>query len=520
MLFVACFMALLVRIMYINFSDYSLAGESQSKRTITIGTSRGKIYDRNLEKLVDCEDNLVAAVTPAVGSSEYLKGYFDIETLTEKIEKGFPFTAVVDEEINNEFVRTFSVPIRYSGDMLATHLIGYLDSTGTDGVAGLEKTYNSFLKENSGKLSVTFEADALGRVLAGMDKYINDDNFNSGAGLVLTLDKRIQKIAEEELEKSNIESGCAIVMHVNNGEILALASVPDYDPNNVADYLLKENSPFVNKALKSYSVGSVFKPVIAAAALENGIGAETEYECTGSVTVGDRQFDCYNHTAHGKVNMKTALQNSCNTYFINLIMNMDTDYLLHLCQQMGLGRSDTIADGITASTGSLPTAESLELKGNLANFAFGQGDLLMTPVQMAKAYHVLATGNYIAPGLIYGFADSYGIVSEKGTGTPQKILSEETVLQMREMLLSVTEEGNAQNAKSDMVALAGKTGTAQSGIYENGTEVCRTWLSGFFPANNPHYIVIVMNENGQGGNTDCAPVFKNICERIVHDENK
>lgn len=518
MFFVACFMALLVRIVYINFSDYSSVGESQSKRTITVGTSRGKIYDRNLQKMVDCEEKLIAAVTPAVGSSEYLKGYFDTQTLMEKIEKGFPFTAQVKDEINNEFVRTFSVPVRYSGEQLATHLIGYLNSDGTDGVAGLEKAYNTYLKENSGRLSVTFEADAWGRVLAGMDKYINDDNFNSDAGLVLTLDKRIQKIAEEELQKSKIESGCAIVMHVNNGEILAMASVPDYDPNNVADYLLKENSPFVNKALKSYSVGSVFKPIIAAAALENGISHKTEFECTGSITVGDREFECYNRKQHGKANMETALQNSCNTYFINLIMNMDTDYVLYLCQQIGLGYGDTLADGISAAEGFVPTAEKLVLKGNLANFAFGQGELLMTPVQMAKAYHVLATGNYIVPRLIYGFADSHGIVTEKGTGTPQKILSSETVQIMRKMLFSVTVEGNAQNAKSEMVALAGKTGTAQSGIYENGEEICRTWFAGFFPANNPHYIVVVMNEKGEGGNTDCAPVFKNICERIIHDE--
>lgn len=520
MLIIACFMALMVRIAYINFSEYSTAGESQSQRTLTIGKTRGKIYDRNLKNLVDCESDLISAVTPAVGSSEYLKDWFDMETLTEKIEKGYPFTAKVQEGINNEFIRTFSVPVRYSGDMLATHLIGYLDSTGTDGVSGLEKNYNSFLKKNGGTLSVSFEVDAWGRVLAGMDKYINDNNFNSDAGIVLTLDERIQKIAEEELEKSGIESGCAIVMHVNNGEILAMASVPDYDPNNVADYLMKENSPFINKALKSYSVGSVFKPIISAAALENGVDPKAEYECTGSITVGDRTFNCYNQKEHGKVNMQSALQNSCNTYFINLIMHMDTDYLLHLCEQMALGQSDYLADGISADEGVIPTADALRLKGNLANFAFGQGDLMMTPVQMAKAYHVLATGNYIAPKLIYGFADSYGTVTEKGSGVPQKVLSGETVQILRKMLLSVTEDGNAQNAKSEMVGLAGKTGTAQSGIYENGTEICRTWFSGFFPAKNPHYIVIVMNEDGEGGNTDCAPVFKRICERIVHDDGE
>ncbi len=517
MLFVACFMALMVRIAYINFNDYWSAGQNQSQRTLTLGTTRGKIYDRNTDLLVDTESKKIAAVTPAIGSADYLKGYFSQDTLYEKIEKGFPFTAEVKSEINNEFIRTFSVPLRYSGEGLATHLIGYLNSDGTDGVSGLEKSYNNYLKQNGGKLSVSFDVDAKGRVLAGLDKYINDDNFNSSAGLVLTLDRRIQKIVEEELENSSIKSGCAIVMHVNNGEILAIASVPDYDANDVASYLTAENSPFINKALQSYSVGSVFKPLIAAAAIESGYDTESEYECTGSVEIGDRTFGCYNHKVHGKVNMETALQNSCNTYFINLIMNTDIDYILELCNILGLGTEDEIADGISASEGLLPSADSLQQKGNLANFAFGQGELMLSPVQMAKVYHLLATGKYITPTAILGYADKNGAVTEKGTGVPQKILRDETVTLLRSMLLSVTEKGNATNAKSDKVALAGKTGTAQSGIFENGKEICRTWFAGFFPAKNPHYIVVVLNEKGTGGNADCAPVFSKICERIVFD---
>lgn len=517
MLFVACFMALMVRIAYINFSDYSSAGQNQSQRTLTIGTTRGKIYDRNMDLLVDCESRKIAAVTPAIGSAEYLKDYFSQEILNERIEKGFPFTAQVKAEINNEFIRTFSVPVRYSGESLATHLIGYLNSEATDGVSGLEKSYNNYLKENGGKLTVSFDVDAKGRVLAGMDKYINDDNFNSSAGLVLTVDKRIQEIVEQELKNSTIKSGCAIVMHVNNGEIMAVASVPDYNANDVASYLTAENSPFINKVLQSYSVGSVFKPLISAAAIENGYDTESEYECTGSIEIGDSVFGCYNHKAHGKVNMEGALQNSCNTYFINLIMQLDIYYLLSLCQKIGLGTETAIADGITASEGKVPSSDSLRQKGNLANFAFGQGELMLTPVQMVKLYHLLATGKYIEPTVILGFADKNGAVTEKGTGVPQKLLKDETVTLLRSMLLSVTEKGNATNAKSDKIALAGKTGTAQSGIYENGKEICRTWFSGFFPAKNPHYIVVVLNEKGEGGNADCAPVYRKICERIVFD---
>lgn len=513
--FCVCFTGLMLRIGSINFSEYSLAGSSRSQRTVTIGTSRGKIYDRNLKKLVDEKSNLIAAVTPAIGSGEYLDFMSDMDSFDDKIQNGFPFTVQVENEISNDFIRTFSVPVRYSENQSAVHLIGYLGSDGKSGVTGIEKAYNGFLKENSGSLSVSFDVDAKGRVLAGMDKYINDNNFNSQAGLVLTIDKEIQKLCEEALAESRIESGCSVVMQADTGEILAMTSVPVFDPYNVQLSLFEENSPLINKALQQYSVGSVFKPLICAVALENGITPDYEFECSGSYTLGDEVFCCYNSTAHGVVNMQTALEKSCNCYFIELMMKIDADYLLKLCADIGIGEADSIADGIRTSPGALPERESLEVKGNLANLAFGQGSLLMTPVQMAKMYHVLATGNVVAPTVIYGVADASGLVTRKNASVPQKLLTDGTVLKLRQMLQSVTDNGNAYNAKSDAVSLSGKTGTAQSGMFIDGNEICRTWFAGFFPSQNPGYIVIVLNEQGESGNSDCAPVFKRICEGIV-----
>ncbi len=513
--FCLCFMGLMLRICSINFSEYSPAGNTHSRKTIIIGVTRGKIYDRNLIKLVDKNEKLVAAVTPAVGSSEYLDFMSDMDSFDARIQNGAPFAVEVETEINNDFIRTFSVPVRYSENQTAVHLIGYLSSNGESGVSGLERAYNSYLKENSGTLSVGFEVDAKGRVLAGMDKYINDNNFNSSAGLVLTVDSNIQSVAEEALINSKIESGCALVMKTHTGEILAMASVPAYDPNNVQDYLQAENSPFINKALQQYSVGSVFKPLIAAAALEHGADGQEEFECPGVYTVGDESFSCYNSTAHGSVNMQTALEKSCNCYFIDLIMKIDTDYLLKLCVDIGIGQRDTIADGISAASGALPDSEDLKIKGELANLAFGQGSLMMTPIQMAKAYHTLATGNVISPSVIYGFMNSDGVVTKQSQAVPAKLLSDSTVKSIRTMLFSVTENGNADNAKSEISDLSGKTGTAQSGIYRNGKEICRTWFAGFFPADNPEYVVVVLNENGEGGNVDCAPVFREICDKTA-----
>lgn len=491
-------------------------GKAGGGRTVTVGRTRGKIYDRNLNLMVDEEEKLIAVITPSVGSLQYLDVMKEKDFINNMIEKGKPFTVEVKKKISNEFIRSFSVPVRYSANQSAVHLIGYLTSDGENGLSGIERAYNDFFKKNSGELTVRFEVDAKGRVLAGMDKYINDSNYNTQAGLILTIDKKIQGIAEKALESSSIKSGCAIVMQINTGEIVALASVPAYDPQNVAESLYAENSPLVNKALQQYSVGSVFKPLVAAAALENGIDYEAEYECTGECKVGNEIFNCYNSTAHGKVNMQTALEKSCNCYFIDLIMKTDVEYLMKLCKDIGIGESDSIAEGLDTADGALPDTELLRIKGELANFAFGQGTLMMTPIQMLKMYHTLATGNVISPRVIYGKMDASGNVLKEDGAVPQKLLTDKTVKNMRQMLFSVTENGNAYNAKSDIASLAGKTGTAQSGIYKNGQEICRTWFAGFFPAEAPEYVVVVMNENGMGGNSDCGPVFREICEGIVN----
>lgn len=504
------------RVASINFSEFSRVGSTGGSKTVTVGRTRGKIYDRNLNLLVDGQDRLIAAVTPAIGSMQYLHLTESSLQMSEMIKKGQPFVTEVREKVSNEFIRSFSVPIRYAENQPAVHLIGYLSSDGENGLSGIERACNAYLKENSGILTVSFEVDAKGRVLAGMDKYINDDNFNSQAGVVLTVDSEIQAIAEEALEKSRIESGCALVMQVGSGEILALASVPTYDPDNVAESLYGENSPLVNKAFQQYSVGSVFKPLVAAAALENGADPLTEYECSGSYAVGDESFSCYNSTAHGTVNMQTALEKSCNCYFIDLIMKTDVDYLLKLCSDIGIGAGDSVAENLTTASGSLPEREQLGIKGELANFAFGQGSLMMTPVQILKMYHTLATGNVVSPTVMYGKTDSSGNVERSTAAVPQKLITDSTVKRMRQMLLSVTENGNAYNAKSEDAALAGKTGTAQSGIYKDGREICRTWFAGFFPAQTPEYIVVVLNENGMGGNSDCGPVFREVCEGIVN----
>lgn len=512
----ACFLSLMVKIVASTEKEYSAAAKNNSVKTIEIASSRGKIYDRNLNLLVDRENRLFAAIVPSLKSADTLKEILGEERSKKVLESGKPFVGVVTKETQNEDVKTFKVPVRYDKDSLARHLVGYLDKQTGNGLSGIEKGYNSFLKENSGRLSVSFQVDALGNVIYGMKKAINDENFNSNAGVVLTLSSKAQKVAEDALKNSNIKSGCAVVMHVNSGEIYALACVPNFEQDKVSKSLKNENSPLLNKALLSYSAGSVFKPLVAAYALESGISEKFEYTCNGKCRVGDKEFRCYNSKSHGKENMAKALQNSCNTYFVNLIQHLDYSGLLSLCRMAGLASETKLAEGIVGGKGILPDDSTLIMSGEKANFSFGQGRFLLSPVQMAGIYHVLATGNYVEPTVFYGYCNNDKLVKKERAKKQTPVLSHGTVKKIRKMLSLVVEKGNAKKASSTVLSLAGKTGTAQSGIYNENAELCRTWFAGFFPSQNPHYIVVVLNENGVSGSSDCAPVFKKICEGLIN----
>lgn len=505
---------LFVKILKINTDTTKNAVEAQQTKTVIISSERGKIYDRNLSPITGRKEKLIAAISPTASLLTVPSVCDSIKDLEEKISKGHPFVAEVKEEIDTDFAKSFYVPVRYS-DSFCCHLTGYIDKSSGKGLSGIEKAYNSFLEESSGTLSVTFEVDAYARALPGLNKYINDDGFSSKAGIVLTVESKAQKECEASLANSKIESGCAVVMHIDTGEIYALASVPTFDRNDISKSLKKINSPLLNKALQSYSVGSIFKPILAACALENGISETTIFNCTGSITIGDTVFKCYNEKAHGKVDMKKALENSCNTYFINLLNKMDLREVLETLKKMGFNSKTELCDGLYSEGSRLPLLSELSSLGEKANFSFGQGKLLASPLQILCAYHTLATGNYVKPSIIYGFTNEQGLLKKEKKEESVKIFSTQTVNKIKDMLFSVVENGNATNAKSDILSLCGKTGTAQSGSYEEGKEILRTWFAGFFPYENPHYIVVVLNEKGTGGNYDCADVFRNICEKIA-----
>lgn len=498
-----CLSLLCVRTAVLTKQFAASAGAQQHTRTLLVGTTRGKIYARDGSLLTDRTAHLVAAVAPGKAARELLTRVMGEEGAKKALQSRAPCLAETDVPLENDAVRTFSVPLRYAPDDLAVHLVGALDAGGR-GATGIERAFDSLLQARGGSLSVRFQVNANGQVLAGLDKEIVDRGFNSRAGVALTVDPEKQRIVETVLQNSRIQSGCAVLMDTMTGEVLALASVPVFDrTGRTAE---AQETACLNKALLAYAPGSVMKPLLAAFALEQGVSPKTRFTCRGSVRVGDTVFRCYGGKAHGRQTMGDALRHSCNVYFIRLLQTLNTADYLAFCRTLGLGRPVSLCSGLGSEAGVLPPLSLLASPGQRALLAFGQGKLMVTPLQLARCYHVLATGSLAEPTALLGTVNGSGLVTAAEGPHPTRILKETTVKALQKLL-------TCEDA-SLPVALAGKTGTAQSGVFRDGREVCRTWFCGFFPAGNPHYILVILNEDGATGSADCAPAAKEICKRL------
>lgn len=511
------FSFLTFKIISLNYSSYAEAGSNSATKTLKIGASRGNIYDINLKKLVNENSRILCAAKPSAQAiSDVQKNLksADASAVIKSLAEGYPVLFESESKIETDDIKSFAVPIRYKENQIASHIIGYTNGDG-DGVSGIEKAYDEMLKEASGDISVTYQVDANGRILSGFEPTVNDNNFDSKQGVVLTIDRDVQAVAEEAMEK--IESGACAVIDCKTGAIAAAVSRPDYDRSDLSASLTADDSPLVNKAFCSYSVGSVFKPILASCAIENKVDLSYTHTCTGKTDVSGTSYGCINKAAHGEVDFEKALQVSCNTYFIELTQKMNVGTICDFCSNLGFGTGAQLADGMYCQDGYLPEVSELENKGQLANFSFGQGMLTATPIQLASAYAAIANGgDYKYPYLIAGTVDKEGVFTESERKPDSHVMSKSTSDKMKKLLESVVTEGNAYYGEATLCSVAGKTGTAQSGIKkDNGDEVLRTWFVGFFPANEPLYSVAVLCEDGISGGKDCGPVFSEIADGVM-----
>ena len=500
-----------VRIFVINLNvNEKTANTPYNSVSFNFGSTRGNIYDTHGFLLTNELEEYKAIIAPTQNAIRRLNTFYSLEekrNILERLKGNKPILVNANTHINIDDIYGFSYTNRYTDNTLARHLIGYVNAE-NNGVCGIEKSYNDILY-SAESFTVSLSTNAKGQVLKGEGlKFYGKQNNNA---VFLTIDKRIQKIAEDCAKQLN--KGAIIICETNSGKIRAMVSKPNFNQNNVAESLNDNSSPLVNRALQSYNVGSVFKPCVAIAAIKCNL-QNYEYTCTGSCDIDGYKFNCHKKEGHGKMNLKTAIANSCNTYFYNISQEIDKEVLYNTAVSLGFSSFIKIANNLKSDVGNISTKKELNSSKRLvANFSIGQGNILLSPLLMLNLYNTIANnGEYTKPYVV-----EKTVVNEKSesfNSSTIKVINKAESDILKDALLSVVEDGTGKLAKSQEILLAGKTATAETGWLIDGKKAVHSWFCGFFPYYNPKYTTIVFAENSDVTNSSTAEIFKNIAEEM------
>ena len=489
------------------------AAAGQGSSTCTAGTAAGTIYDRNGVPLVNTRSVCTAVVSPTPEAAEALLPHvLDAEAFYEKLAQGKPFTCTVDTaDIACPDVTVLEIPQRYTTPQPAQHVIGYTQEG--KGVAGLESAYDAVLRGVDSQWSVTFSVDGKGKPLAGEAAQVRY-GANPVQGVMTTLDIRMQRICETA--GASLQKGCVVVMDVESGDILGLASFPGYTPDALGEAMQDPDSPMIQRALYAYPVGSIFKLVTAACAYENGAETAFQWNCNGAISIGSQRFRCHDPQGHGLQNLADAMRNSCNPYFIALGQTFSGKELLETAKALGFGTETVLTSNMIGSSGTLPTLQQLKLPAEQANFSFGQGVLTATPLQITRMTCAIAgNGTLPAVRLVRGVTENGRTVLREETGLSETGISADTAQFLRRLMCYTAADEDFQGMPAH-VSMGAKTSTAQTGrVDESGDEYCHGWVTAFFPADCPQYAVTVLAEDGGYGNQTAAPVLRQIAAAIM-----
>jgi cell division protein FtsI/penicillin-binding protein 2 len=522
-------------IQVINHQYFSDLADQTQFRKWPIPAPRGNIYDRNgtplalslklfsvaadpteindpkavAAKLVPLLRMPEEELVPKLTSNGKDRHVVLRDTVDEPVAK-----AVRDLKINGLIVTT-EWKRAYPHGAIAAALTGFVGKEGS-GLAGIEAGQNQRLAGADGEMLVVLDGRLPRSRSQIPGRSVVTRAMAPGESVGLTIDIAIQAIAEEELAKAveaaQAKGGTAIVMDPLTGDVLALATQPSFDPNDLQRYA---DSSFVSHAVASpYEPGSTFKVITACAAIEEGVMSHGEtYNCTGSRPVGNRTISCAAHggsSAHGVLDLDHMVIKSCNVGMATVAMAVGPDRMYKWIRKFGFGERTGI-ELAGESPGQLSRPDSWP-QIQLANIGFGQG-ISVTPVQLLSAYCAVANGGKrVHPRLIKS--------SAKTPTAGERILSPTTAERMRVMLEKVVTEGTGKQARVPGRRVAGKTGTAQkptpgvgfrSGLYIGS-------FIGFAPVSDPRVAIIVVIDEPKGsyyGAVVAAPAFSAICERTL-----
>ena len=443
-------------------------------------------------------------------------------------------------------------PVRhYVYGALAPHLFGYVGmpkeidkeeasqfnfyQPDIEGKAQIEQAYNDVLRGTPGTRFLQRNAHG---VIDGETSKIEP---KQGAKVLLTIDARIQQIVEKALRV--VGRGAAVVLDPNNGEILAMASVPSFDPNQFVPSISKadweklskdQTDPLMNRAVNAYAPGSTFKLCTALAGIRAGVGTK-EFDCSGGVQYGDKYMKCWVLTAkppkppHGHQDLSEAIKNSCNAFFFQYGNAAGIDQIDAVGAMLGLGQKTGLPLNNEA-TGILPGPAWLAQNyprehwspGHTANVSIGQGFVLASPLQMTMLAAAVANGGTVyQPHLVQKVVAQDGTVLKEEPSTIRADLTKEggftaeQVEKVRKGMWKVVnaDGGTASKAKLRNVVVAGKTGTAQ--FWRGREKDNHTWFLCFAPYEKPRYVVCVFVQGAKSGGSVPAPIAAKILEQIL-----
>lgn len=546
----------------LNSSVYIEKSNENSIKADIIVPPRGVLYDRNFKYMVSNKPSYTLLITPSdydTSKNSFLEKVLGIEPgyiskileknskysdyIPRRIKRDLNFSSVAWLEEHHELINGVNYITElqrdYSYGIKGSHMFGYVKEIDAQqlkknpdyysmgdfiGSNGIEKTYEELLRGRKGIKYIV--VDAQQRIIGRYENGNEDIRPEKGFDLVITIDSKVQKVAEQAFAD---KKGALVAIEPSTGEILAFVSSPQYDLSTFASVISGDiwttlsrdpNKPLFNRATMTRNPpGSTFKMIAAIAALEEGIiTTENTYTCSGSFQFGNRSFKCTH--VHGTVNVTTAIEKSCNVFFYQLILKIGLDRWSKYAAKFGFGFKSGV-DLIEESAGILPSRHYFDntygkgkwTDGYLVSLAIGQGDIITTPIQLAKYCALLAgEGHSYQPHFLKGYIDNRS--NEFIAKDFEKIeldISKRTMDIVREgMRRVVNGSGTATWIREKDFEIAGKTGTAQN---PHGDD--HAIFIGFAPYDNPKIAVSVLVENVGFGSTHAAPIARDVIKAYL-----
>lgn len=447
--------------------------------------------------------------------------------LKQAAKSGKPFVRIVSNLSPEQITRINSsqlsgvvvAPVirRYPENGFLAHILGY-SSVGpnNEGISGLEKRYESILRESPGSRELTSVLDARGIAIQGLMFKLRTEQERNRGTVVLTIDKRIQEVVEQAMNE-RVKTGAVVVMDVNSKEVLAMASRPTFNPYEVENILEDDgNGSLNNRVLMAYHPGSIFKILVAAAALEEKlVSPEEQFNCQGKYVFNDQvSIPCLREKGHGNISFAEAFALSCNPSFITTALRLHREGLINYADRLHLTDENLLGYG-NYQAGSYIAIENADPA--VGNACLGQEGVMLTPLQICNMVATVADdGRYAPPVLVRYTIDREGNKQMLHRPDKKQVLSQKTAHTVQQLMEKVVTAGTGKSAALSEIRVAGKTATSQTGNYDpNGKEILNTWFAGFFPADTPRWAMVVLAEGGRSGSENAAPVFKDITHQML-----